>query len=250
MSHKKENPFIQIGSLNNITLRILLLVGVSISRPLFLYNPAIFLIIAGGLLCLSGLFFNTVLRTDNLVLGFYVVLIRLTLFLASILLIIGGLQYFSAAQNKFVVLLFLSLMLLSLLAAIGETISRIIHWLQNPTLHQNNLYRSIAITIGMIGLLMALVIPDIVFGYGYKIYFDILLQKDITDHWMYVGFAISHTLPISDLDISKTIAIINRTPELQYFQMFQVYLGKIIEWIVIAILLNSLLRFLRMKNHT
>ncbi|MGY4793653.1 hypothetical protein ACVNNN_01505 [Lysinibacillus fusiformis] len=97
-----------------------------------------------------------------------------------------------------------------------------------------------------ITLIVAFFAPDLAFGLGYQVFFLTFYKIDL-GLWdvYYLSMIITNTLPV-DEPFSNYIKTIGENVYMSTFQVFNVFISKLINWIVIGLILNYL--FLVINN--
>lgn len=224
----------------------------AISYPLYSWNKIIFWLLIGLSLYILGFTINLIFeRTQRELLSslFFFVWIRMLIFLFGTIAILAGLVNIANYSHS-IVIVFIWLIPIICLVGILEFLIIMILRIRNMEEAGGRINRISAIIMAFLALISALILPDFAFGYGYKVFFDVLLQDEITFNWHYLSFVISNTLPIENISLANYIEKINTYPELRIYQIFHVYMIKIMELLIIALILNSLISNILFNRNT
>ncbi|MGG0667005.1 hypothetical protein ABE073_00500 [Lederbergia citrisecunda] len=215
----------------------------AISYPTYSWNMIIFWLLLGITLYILGFTINFLFaRTQRELLSslFFFVWIRMLLFLFGTIAMLNGLVNIVNYNHK-IVIIFIWLIPIICLAGILEFLFIMILRIRNLEESGSRINRFFAIIMAFFALISALILPDFAFGYGYKVFFDVLFPNEITFNWHYLSFVISNTLPVENINLANYIEKINTYPALRIYQIFHVYMIKIMELLIIALILNSLI---------
>lgn len=111
---------------------------------------------------------------------------------------------------------------------------------------EDDLFRLSLVSFSFITLSVAFFAPDLAFGVGYQLFFQIFYDEKLK-LWdvYYLSMIITNTLPVSEPYINY-IENIGKNVYMSTFQIFNVFISKMVNWIVIGLILNYL--FLIINN--
>lgn len=227
----------------NTLFKLVSLILFATSYPIYSLNKTLFFIFLGIILYVLGIVINFIFeitQRELLKSLFFFVWVRMLLFLVATMSVLTGMVNI-VNYNQELALIFIWLIPITCLGGILEFLLIMILRIRSLEETGGQINRITAILMAFLALISALALPDIAFGYGYKVFFDVLLSEDLTSDWHYISFIISNTLPIESENLAYYIKKINTYSELRYYQLFQVYMNKIIELLIIALILNNLL---------
>lgn len=237
--------------LKNKFFLLIILVILSASHPIYSWNKSLFFIMLGLILYFIGIFVNFLFgSTQRKLLStlFFFVWIRMLLFLLATIVILTGMVNI-VNYNEDVALIFIWLIPLICLGGILEFLFIMILRIRGLEETGGQANRISALIMAFLALVSALALPDIAFGYGYKVFFDVLYSIDLTLNWHYLSFVISNTLPVQNDDLLSYIENINTNPALRYYQIFHVYMNRIMELLIIALILNNLFSIIQFNKN-
>lgn len=166
---------------------------------------------------------------------------QLIVILFLCLAFIGIFKNLGLDNNKKIIIVYCWILPLSTLYAIIRNLISLTIEIRNLTKNDSVVNRILIIAISLFTLALAYVAPNLAFGYGYRVFFDVLLNTNINEsiEGYYLSLIISNTLPING-DYLNKIEMISKNSQLIYFQSFHIFFNKLVDGILLASIFSYL----------
>jgi hypothetical protein len=172
--------------------------------------------------------------------------------LLRLLLIVCGLMLFSLLLDKFqnqlflinisertLIYIILLLIIISFIFIMADFLIRLVNKLTDPR-EEKGIFNKIESMTTLLGaLLVPFLLPNIFFGFSYKLVLSSLYTIELTNFQSYyLSFVINYALPISNRDVLDIIDKINTGTLLGYLQIIHITFTKIIDLTIIALVIK------------